>query len=80
MLQKIEYKKINYGIAIKAKSGKAVKRNRIKRLIKENYRLNEEKCGIGNNIVFLVKKNMKINNISFKDIEIDMIHIFEMMR
>jgi len=57
--------------------GKAVKRNRVKRLIKENYRLNEDKFEIGNSIVFLVKRNADISSITFKDVEMDLLKIFE---
>ena len=70
-------KKIEFGIAIKTKIGKAVKRNHIKRLIRESYRINEEKLGVGENIVFLAKKNINVNNVTFKDIENDVIKIFE---
>jgi len=63
------------GIAISNKIGKAVKRNYLKRIIKENYRLNEEKAGIGKSIVFLVKKKADIEVISFDKIEKDMLEI-----
>lgn len=48
-----------------------MKRNRIKRLIKESYRLNEDKAKIGYNIVFLIKKKTDINDITYKNIEDD---------
>lgn len=70
--------KINkIGIAVRTKIGKAVKRNKLKRLIKESYRLNEEKCKKGNNIVFLVKKNVDVSFICYKDIETDIINILK---
>ncbi len=65
------------GIAIKTKMGKAVKRNRIKRLIKESYRLNEDKFGVGKSLVFLVKKNQEIDSLEFRDIQKDIIFILD---
>ena len=63
------------GIAISKKVGKAVQRNKIKRLIKENYRLLEEELHIGYSIVFLWKKKSSIENASFDNIRRDMENI-----
>lgn len=71
-------KTINYiGIAIGVKIAKAVKRNRIKRLISENYRNIESKIKTGYNIVFLWKKKVDIKNATFSNIQNDMVNIFE---
>ena len=43
------------GIAIGVKIAKAVKRNHIKRLIRENYKNLEEKINSGNTVVFIWK-------------------------
>lgn len=65
-------KKINYiGIAVGVKIAKAVKRNRIKRLIRENYRLLEHKMSLGYNIIFICKKNKKVEDINFYNIKED---------
>ena len=52
------------GIAINTKMGKAVKRNAVKRLIRENYRLLKDKIEPGNSIVFLWNKNIELENES----------------
>ena len=69
---------INYiGIAVGVKVAKAVKRNRIKRLILENYRLMEEKLEVGNRIVFLWKKKVDVKEATFEHIKEDMNYIFK---
>ena len=69
-------KNFNYiGIAVSVKVGKAVKRNRIKRLIRENYRLLENKIFTGYDIIFLWKKNKNISEATFSNIKEDFINI-----
>lgn len=65
------------GLAISRKAGKAVNRNKIKRLLRENYKILEPKIKNGESIVFLLKKNVEIKKLNFKDIEEDMNKIFE---
>lgn len=67
-------KNFNYiGIAVNVKAGKAVKRNKIKRLIRENYRLLEDKISVGYDIIFLWKKNKNISEANFFNIKYDII-------
>ena len=65
------------GIAIGVKVAKAVKRNFIKRIIRDNYRLLENKIKCGYSIVFLWKKKVSIENARFINIEKDMIDILD---
>ena len=69
---------LNYlGLAISVKTAKAVRRNKIKRLIRENYRLIEDNIGEGYCIIFLWKKKADVKNATFDNIKKDMIDIFD---
>lgn len=62
----------NYlGLAISSKSGHAYQRNRIKRLLRENYKNYESQIIEGITIIFLLKKAVKIDNVSFEQINHD---------
>lgn len=68
----------NYlGLAISSKAGHAFQRNRVKRLIRENYANYEEKLISGISIVFLIKKKTSITDIDFYVVKKDMQRIFE---
>ncbi|MBQ9315054.1 MAG: ribonuclease P protein component [Clostridia bacterium] len=61
------------GIVVSKKFSKSsVKRNRVKRLIKEIYRLNEEEICKGKSIVILWKKNVLYDKVSFENVYHDL--------
>lgn len=77
-IKKNHKEKVNcIGIAIGVKIAKAVKRNHIKRLIRENYQFYEKYLKEGYFIVFLWKKKVPIENANFHNIKKDMKTIFD---
>ena len=77
-LKKNKSDKYNFlGIAISVKSGKAVKRNYVKRIIRENYKNVEEQIKIGYDMVFLWKKQNDIRQACYEFVEKDIQKIFK---
>ncbi len=64
------------GIAISSKICHAVKRNKIKRKIRENYRLISNNLEQGYQIVFLWNKKVPVEQVDFYLIKQDMESIF----
>ena len=70
--------KSNYlGLAISSKAGHAYQRNRIKRLLRENYRVVENRISSGLSIVFLLKKKANIDEVNFNLVKSDMEYILK---
>ncbi len=65
------------GLAISVKIAKAVKRNKIKRIIKENYKEIEKNLKNGYDIVFLWKKKINPKEVNFYKVKNDFINIFD---
>lgn len=61
------------GISVSKKVGNSVVRHRVKRLIKEAYRLQEVVFNSGLDIVIVARNTA--NGISFKDIESAVLHL-----
>ena len=59
------------------KAGNSVYRNRIKRLIRENYRLLENNIKSGYSFVIIWNKNLDKHEADFNIIKEDMINIFK---
>lgn len=71
-------KNVNFlGIAISSKFCNAVKRNRMKRVIREAYRKLEDNISEGNTFVFLWKKKADISNCNYKNVLQDMKVLFK---
>ena len=69
---------INYlCVTVTKKTGNSVVRNKIKRKLRENYRLIEENILFGYNIVIMWKKTAEAENASFKNIKKDLEYVLK---
>lgn len=66
------------GFTVSKKVGKSVTRSRVKRLLKESYRLNEDKVLQGYDIIFVARETTAES--SYKEIESAMLHLLKKMK
>ena len=65
------------GIAVSTKAGKAYQRNRAKRLIREAYKNLESQVKNDYSIVILIKKEINLKDLRYRDIIGEMQDIFK---
>ena len=65
------------GISVSKKVGNSVVRHRVKRLIKEVYRLNEPAFARGYDLVFIARKDAR--GKTYDEIEKSVLHIVDLM-
>jgi ribonuclease P protein component len=78
-IQKNNKKYNKLAIAVSKKQGKAVVRNRFKRLIRENYKNIESNIKSGYSILFIInnKSKLETKNLTYYDIQKDMSRLFK---
>ena len=64
------------GVSVSKKVGNSVIRHRMKRLIKESFRLHEDMFNSGLNIVVIVRKNAEV--LSYKEVTDAIIHLMKL--
>lgn len=62
------------GVTVGTKVGKAVQRNRVRRRIKEIYRLNEHRLVVGRDIVVVAR--VKARYAGYRELTRDMLYLF----
>ncbi len=67
---------ISLGISVSKKVGNSVVRHRVKRLIKESFRLNIDSINKKHNYVFIAKKSAK--DKTYKEIESAVMHLLSL--
>lgn len=66
-----------FAVCVSKKNGNSVKRNKLKRWVREIYKLEENSIKKGYNIIVLYKKSIKAEDISFQSLYSDIKNCFE---
>jgi len=66
------------GFVVSKKVGNSVIRSKVKRLMKESYRINDNRFKLGYDIIFIARAECK--NSTFNEIESAIIHLMKRMK
>lgn len=66
-----------FGVCVSKKNGNSVGRNKLKRLARETYKIEEDKLTHSNNIVVVFKKDTLAKEVNFEDVRNDIINCFK---
>lgn len=66
-----------FAVCVSKKNGKSVQRNKLKRWVREVYKIQEEDLKKNYNIIIVYKKNVVFNDITYKLVENDIIKCFK---
>lgn len=66
-----------FGVCVSKKNGNSVQRNKLKRWIREIYKIEENKLKKGITLIILVKKNTNFEDVDFHKLQNDLINLFE---